>query len=448
MPVMPIGRRHLLFGSLATLFAQPSRAQTQKPQGLDAAQFGLRPDAGGDQTQQLQRAIDAAARADKPLWLAAGTYRSGPLTLRAGSRLQGARGAIIAMTRGPSLFAAQDGDSIALSGLTLDGNGIALGRDGGLINIVGARGLRITDCTMTNANGNAISLLKCSGAVTNNTITNAADNALYALDNAALDISGNKIVKSGNGGIRIWQSAKRHDGSIVADNVIEDTDARAGGDGQNGNAVNVFRAEGVTVRGNTIRRAAFTAVRGNAASHIQILGNRCFELGEVAIYSEFDFIDATIADNLVDGAALGVAVTNFNVGGRGAVVRNNVIRNIVNKRPQGGPDSSGLGIGVEADTLVFGNTIENAPTMGIEVGSGKYLHNCTITNNLVRMTSIGIGVSVADGAGTATITDNRIVDAKDGAVVGMAWDKRVTGDLVKSGAERFPQLRISGNRTL
>ena len=141
----------------------------------------------------------------------------------------------------------------------------------------------------------------------------------------------------------LTMNASNSNGSIVAGNTIEDTEARGGGTGQNGNAVNVFRAAGVIVRGNTIRRAAFTAVRGNAASHIQIVGNQCFTLGEVAIYSEFDFIDATIADNLVDGAALGVAVTNFDVGGRGAVVRNNIIRNIVNKRPQGGPDSAGSG---------------------------------------------------------------------------------------------------------
>ena len=315
--------------------------------------------------KQLQRAIDAAAQADKPLWLPAGTYRSGPLTLRAGSRLQGARGATIALTRGPSLFAAQDADSIALGGSDARRQRHrARPRRRPDRRLTGARGLRIADCTVTNANGNAIGLFKCGGAVTDNTITNSADNALYALDSNALDIRGNTISKSGNGGIRIWQSAKRHDGSVVADNTIEDTEARGGGDGQNGNAVNVFRAEGVIVRGNTIRRAAFTAVRGNAASHIQILGNQCFALGEVAIYSEFDFINATIADNLVDGAALGVAVTNFDVGGRGAVVRNNIIRNIVNKRPQGGPDSSGLGIGVEADTLVTGNTIENAPDDG------------------------------------------------------------------------------------
>ncbi len=85
-----MNRRHLLLGTLA-LAATPARAQPQKPQGLDAAQFGVRAHANGEQTQQLQRAIDRAAQAQQPLWLARRVfYRSGPLTLRAGSRIIGA----------------------------------------------------------------------------------------------------------------------------------------------------------------------------------------------------------------------------------------------------------------------------------------------------------------------------------------------------------------------
>ena len=48
---------------------------------------------------------------------------------------------------------------------------------------------------------------------------------------------------------------------------------RRGGSGQYGNAINVFRADNVIVRGNRIGRAAFSAVRGNAASNLQIAGN-------------------------------------------------------------------------------------------------------------------------------------------------------------------------------
>src|SRR5262249_57665817 len=129
-------------------------------------------------------------------------------------------------------------------------------------------------------------------------------------------ISNNIIRGAGKGGVRVWQSEKRHDGSIVADNRIEDTHSRAGGDGQNGNAVNVFRAANVIVRNNVIRRAAFSAIRGNAASNIQIIGNNCAELNETAMYAEFDFEGAIVADNVIDRAENGIAITNFDNGGR------------------------------------------------------------------------------------------------------------------------------------
>ena len=442
---MSINRRHLLLGSFASVFAAPAIAAPARPKGLDAAQFGVRANADEDQSARLQRAIDKAAEAHAPLWLAPGRYRTSGLTLRAGSQLTGVAGqTLIALTRGPSLLSAQGTDAIALNGLTLDGGNVVLADDAGLIHLTAVKNMRIADCGIVNANGNAIGLVQCSGAVTGNSISGSADNAIYSLD-GTLKIRANTIARSGNGGIRVWQSVKRSDGSIVEDNTIEDTQARGGGDGQNGNAINVYRAADVTVRNNIIRRAAFTAVRCNAASRIKVIGNQCFALGEVAIYSEFEFEDALIADNLIDVAALGIAVTNMDKGGHGAVVRNNTIRNVVNKRPQGGPDSYGIGIGVEADTEVTGNKIDNAPVMGIEVGSGPYLRNVTVSRNDVRRTGIGIGVTVVEGAGKATIEDNVIAQAARGAIVGMRWDKAATGDLAREGADKFPNLRVSGN---
>jgi len=66
-------------------------------------------------------------------------------------------------------------------------------------------------------------------------------------------------------------------------------------------------------------------VRGNSASNIQITGNSISDVREVALYSEFSFEGAVIANNTVDGAALGVSVCNFNEGGRLAVVQGNII---------------------------------------------------------------------------------------------------------------------------
>jgi uncharacterized secreted repeat protein (TIGR03808 family) len=168
-------------------------------------------------------------------------------------------------------------------------------------------------------------------------------------------------------------------------------------------------------------------------------------LDEVAIYSEFGFEGAVIADNIVDGAETGISVTNFNEGGRLASVHGNVVRNLGPRRP-GTRAEVCTGVGVEADTAVTGNTIENAARAGIQAGFGEYLRNVTIAGNVVRNAATGIAVSVAPGAGNAAITGNLIAGAKRGAIVGMEWDKQVAGDLAED-ASRYPQLTIANNRT-
>ena len=441
MRVMSIDRRHFLLGSAATL-AAPLSAY-----GLDAAQFGVRAGAPDDQSRALQRALDQAARTRAPLVLAPGVYRAGDLNLPAGAHLIGVRGATrLVLTHGPSLLSTEGGDSVTLSGITFEGGGQPLPQNRGLVHFTAAKGLRIVDCTIIGTGANGIALERCDGSVSTNTITDAGDNAVFCVDNTGLIINGNTIRNSGNGGIRVWQSVKRHDGSIVADNTIEDTAARSGGTGENGNAINVFRAADVIVRNNTIRRAAFSAIRGNASSNIQIIGNNCAELKETAMYAEFDFEGAIVADNVIYTAENGIAITNFNNGGRLATVHGNLLRNIGVRRPDNPPEGAGVGIGVEADTAVTGNVIENAPYAGIRLGFGPYLRNVTAVGNVVRDAGIGIAVSVVQGAGAAAISGNVIENAKRGAIVGMEWHKAVTGDLALEGADRYPQLKLSGNQ--
>jgi len=92
--------------------------------------------------------------------------------------------------------------------------------------------------------------------------------------------------------------------------------------------VNVFRAGSVLVSSNRIADCAFLAIRSNAGSNCQMVGNSCARLGEVGLYAEFAFEGAVIANNLVDKGATGISVTNFNEGGRLAVVQGNLIRNL------------------------------------------------------------------------------------------------------------------------
>ena len=439
---MPLDRRSLITATGAAAFAIPARAAPLSQHGLDAAHFGLHPGAPDDQSARFQRAIDEAARVRVPLALAPGVYRAGDLNLSAGAQILGVRGATrLVLSRGQSLLAG-GGDAITLAGLTLDGQ--QGGANRGLVRLSNAKDLRIADCVIANTSADAINLEGCSGLVENNTVESAGDNGLFALDSRGLTLRGNSIRRCGNGGVRIWQSDKRHDGTLVTGNTIEEITSRGGGDGQNGNGINVFRAAGVIVRDNAVSACAFSAVRGNAASELQIVGNRCRDIGEVALYAEFEFEGAVISANIVDGAALGVAVTNFNRGGRLATVQSNIIRNLKPKRPQGGSDSAGTGISIEADTAVTGNVIEKASWMGIEVGAGRFLRDVAVTGNVIREAGYGIGVSVVSGAGATSITGNLISGARLAALAGIEWGKVTSTDLARDAA-RYPNLTVANN---
>lgn len=101
-------------------------------------------------------------------------------------------------------------------------------------------------------------------------------------------------------------------------------------------------------------------------------------------------------------------------------------------------DSRGNGISIEADTVVSGNVIENAPGFGISAGWASYLRDVSVTDNLIRNAHIGIGVSIDRSAGTALITDNLISGAKDGAIRAMNGPTPTGPDLARASAEAFP----------
>ena len=435
----------------APVFAREIAAAGREPgqrSRIDASSVGLRPNAAEDQSTAFQRAINSASAAGAVLRLGPGLYRAGRLTLPSHTAITGVAGSThIVLAGAPNMLTATGSDYVSLSRLIFDGANVPLPAQHGLIHIAQGRALRIAECEIVNASGPAIKLEGVQGEVSGNTI-GACDTAIFCVDGRGMKISGNTVRAGGNNGILVWRSSPGDDGTLVVDNRIEDIANKSGGSGQYGNAINVFRADNVIVRGNRIRNAAFSAVRGNAASNLQIVDNTCTGLGEVALYAEFGFQGAVIANNIVDGAAMGVSVTNFNDGGRLAVVQGNLIRNLVPRRPAGTDpnDDAGVGIGIEADTLVTSNVIENAPHAGITAGWGKYLRDVSITGNMVRDAGYGITVSVAPGAGTTLVANNLIAGARLGAIIGMEWKKPVTGDLAQDGAARYAQLSLSGNQ--
>jgi uncharacterized secreted repeat protein (TIGR03808 family) len=452
---MDLSRRHLMGASAAgvagALAATPTAAHAAplaSTLGRDAAQYGVRPGSPDDQTKALQRAIDDAARARAPLALPGGVYRTGALHLPEGAQLIGVRGATkLLFNGGASLLSAEGANGIGLCNITLDGGSIPLPARRGLVHCLSGRDVRIIDCEITASGGSAIWLEQVAGDISGNIITKTAATAVVSFDAQGLIVSRNTIISANDNGIEILRNAIGDDGTLVLDNRIEEIKAGPGGSGQYGNAINAFRAGNVIVRGNRVKNCDYSAVRGNSASNIQIVGNSVSDVREVALYSEFSFEGAVIAGNTVDGAAIGISVCNFNEGGRLAVVQGNIIRNLLAKRPIGTApdDDAGIGIYVEADTSVTGNVIENAPSFGIVAGWGKYLRDVAITGNVIRNALAGIGVSVVPGAGTALVNNNMISETPRGAVVGLDHAKAVTTDLSLEGAQRFAQVMVDGN---
>ncbi|MEQ1696784.1 MAG: TIGR03808 family TAT-translocated repetitive protein [Hyphomicrobiaceae bacterium] len=396
-----------------------------------------------DQTATLQAAIDDAAARGVPVELPAGVIKTGALTLRPGSVISGAgRLTRLQFIGTGAVFTAKACPGVSVSRLAIDGSMRPLGAAAALVVLDECADLEIRSVVVSNSSGNGIAITGSTGRVVGCSVSKVAQAGIFAID-STLMISGNAVSGCGNNGVLVWRSKAAEDGSQVVNNTIAAIRADAGGTGENGNGINVFRAGSVQVSGNRITDCAYSAVRGNAASNISMTGNTCQRIGEVALYCEFGFQGAVIANNIVDGAATGVSVTNFNEGGRLAVVQGNLIRNLA-RREQEPEDKRGEGIAVEADTLVSGNTIEGAPTCGILLGWGRHMRDVSATGNVIRGCRIGIMVSSDSSAGSALVSGNLISGASDGAIRAHEKGRAFGADLAK-GAPTTGRVTIAGN---
>ena len=396
----------------------------------------------GDQTLALQAAIDEAAARGVALELPAGTMTVGTLTLRPHSVLLGQSGLTTLSFIGTlAAITAQSCVGVTLAGFVLKGNNRPVKT--ALISLASCSELALESVRVAGSSSKGIDLSGCTGVVRDCHVSQVADAGIAALD-STLTIVGNTVNDCGNNGILIWRTTPGRDGSMAVQNRISNIRADGGGSGENGNAINIFRAGDVHVADNTITGCAYSAVRGNAASNLSITGNICRQLGEVALYAEFGFEGALIANNIVDGAATGISVTNFNEGGRLAVVQGNLIRNIV-RRDAEPVDKRGEGITAEADTLVNGNTIENAATCGIVLGWGHYMRDVSATNNVIRKCPHGILVSGDAAAGSALVTGNVISGASVGAIRAHDTGRAFGPDLARV-APTSGRVTITGNQ--
>ncbi|MCR4281676.1 MAG: TIGR03808 family TAT-translocated repetitive protein [Bauldia sp.] len=448
-------RRSFLAGALGAAVAAPAVAAvdaTGEPMlrgTLNATELGINADGRTDQSRSLQQLLDIASDENRQLFLPPGTYFVSELKLPARTRLSGVSGATrLVFGGGSHMIAGENAEIVELVDLVIDGAGRPLDDYiPGILHLSECDGVSIDNCTIVGSSKSGLACDRSEGRITRNRIRGAAEAGIRAIESRGMSITDNVIEDCGNGGILVYRWSEGEDGTIVTGNRVAGIGARNGGTGQNGNGINVFRAHGVIVAGNQVSDCAFTAIRANSANNVQITGNNCRGSGEVGIYSEFSFEGAMIANNIVDGAATGISVVNFNEGGRIAVVSGNIVRNLTGVGPYT-PDAPGFGTGIaiEADAAVTGNVIDGAPLFGMQVGWGPYLRDVAATGNVIRRAPIGIAVSVVDGAGSAVISDNLISGADKGAIVGMRWAETATGDLALTGARGYPHLLVERNR--
>jgi uncharacterized secreted repeat protein (TIGR03808 family) len=424
-----LSRRHLLAASLAVAVPGSARAE--------------------EVTARIQAALDAATAAGRPYVLPPGTSLVSALRLPDGAHLVGARGGsrLVLKGRGP-LLTGNKLRSALVENVTFDGSGLPQPGDAGLVSFRDVADLSMVGCRIERASANGLMLERTGGRIRDTVFASIGRGALFSRDATGLLISDNRVSQAGENGIQIWRSVKSDDGSIVRGNRVEDVAANAPGNGQYGNAISVFRAGGVVISDNVIRRAAYTAVRVNSGQNVVISSNNIVRCGESAIFVEFAFDGAAITGNLVDSAQDGVHVANFaDHGGRLVSVSGNLLRNLVRGKHPGDPiTTGGRGIFVEADAMVSGNVIDRADYIGVQLGWGESLRDAAAHGNTIRDVGLGVVVSVAPGAGHASVSGNLISGAKRGAIVGMAWDKVVTGDLARDGVGKHAQIALAGNQ--
>jgi len=208
---MDVNRRHLIgvsaagiAGALAVSPDAAHAAQLTSALGRDATQYGVRPGSPDDQTKNLQRAIDDTARAQMPLALPPGVYRTGLLRLQSGTHLVGVRGATkFVFNGGASMLQSEGEGHFGLSGITLDGGKIPLPTRRGLVHCLAGRDIRITECEIINSGGNGIWLEQVSGDISGNIFADIAATAVVSFDALGLIVSRNTIQRTNDNGIEI-----------------------------------------------------------------------------------------------------------------------------------------------------------------------------------------------------------------------------------------------------
>lgn len=413
-------------------------------QFLNVTSFGVSPTSGSEQTTAIQKAVDAAAAARVPLYFPAGVYLVARIRLRSTAILIGASGATSLRYIGQSSFIiGDDCREVRLEGLDFDGNRRPTAPDEGgegLITFRNVANFTIRDCRLRRALLNGVTARRSGGAISDTMFEDIGNIAVFSEDATGIAVTHTVQREIGNNGVVITRTQAGEEPSQIAFNRIERVRARAAGMGENGNAISVIRANGVMVTSNRVADCATSAVRLDAATNTQVLSNTCLRSGQTAIRAIGGSEGVVVGNNVVDGAAAGIAIDAGGDGSRLAIVQGNLVRNITLLR-----GSLGLGIVAEARTVISGNVVENTAGFGLQLGHGADMAELTATNNIIRSAPVGIAIAGEPEAGSVFVSANLVSGAADGAIRAMRDGQAMGPDLARAAAVDRPNFAIFGN---
>jgi uncharacterized secreted repeat protein (TIGR03808 family) len=452
---MPMDRRAFLYGTMASLGTAlsllPARSRSAELSPIDGLRGSLSPDdaavvarSADDRSKTLQKAAERAAAEGRPLFLPPGRFEVSNLHLPPGLTLIGVPGQTrLVYTGGGRLLQVLGGRGITVDGIVFDGANRALADPtGGLVDFTEVEDLAFSRCEIVGSAGHALTLARVSGRVSQSRFSGARGVGVVSTEGRGLDVSDNGVVDCGAGGILVQRWSDDEDGTAVSGNRVERIRSLDGAGGH-GHGVEIFRARGVAVASNRIADCTGSAIAIAGTSGAQVTGNQCRRSGATGIQAADASDGALMANNLVDGAVGGLALTGLAADSRLAAITGNMIRNVTVAVTDG--DAGGIGIHVDADAAVTGNVVEAAARIGLRLGWGPSLRNVVASANVIRDTAIGIGVSIVEGVGRTVVSAN-MISAAGGGIRGMRWQEFVTLDLTASDADAYPGLLIERNQ--
>lgn len=390
----------------------------------------------------LQTVFDLARTQGLPVFLQPGVFQSGPLTVLATNgggkplKVEAVPGAAtIRFTGGGTPLKIENMSSVRFHGVVFDGQNLALPDYAYLrpafIALKQTNDIIFEDCQIKNSPGIGVYVTGGNAKLSGCYI--ASHSIGVFSEDAQTFVHKNNIAMIANNGVMIWRSANSGDNSEVTGNIINGIETAAGGTGQNGNGVNVFRAMGVNICDNHILNVKYSAVRCNGGGMAVIEGNNIWNAREVAIYIEapgagIDLAGAIVSNNHLDTVGTGVSVANAGLYSdgvaRSVVIEGNRISNarVVQITDPGywPPNSGGNGITAETDCVISGNIIDGAQGIGVQIGTNDAVRDICVTGNLVRASAIGIAVSnnvIAGTSGEVIVSGNIVRGATNGAIV-------------------------------